>query len=138
MKTRMTQFFAASLTALMLGVLAAPAQAGCDACGVVRDVRTEKHKGEASGVGAVAGGVAGGLLGNMIGGGNGRTIATVAGVAGGAYAGHQVEKNVNSKVVHVVEVEMNNGKRRYFNFGNEPGFREGDKVEVVNGSLRRR
>ena len=33
---------------------------------------------------AVAGGVVGGLLGHQVGGGKGKTLATVAGVAGGA------------------------------------------------------
>lgn len=40
-------------------------------------------------VGAVVGGLAGGVVGSNIGAGRGRDLATVAGVAGGAYAGHQ-------------------------------------------------
>jgi uncharacterized protein YcfJ len=49
--------------------------------------------------GTVIGGVAGGLLGSTIGGGTGRTVATVAGAAGGAYAGNQVQKNMQQKNV---------------------------------------
>jgi uncharacterized protein YcfJ len=49
--------------------------------------------------GTVVGGVAGGLLGNQIGGGKGKTLATVAGAAGGAYAGNQVQKNMQEKDV---------------------------------------
>src|SRR5271170_4464678 len=49
--------------------------------------------------GTVIGGVAGGLLGSTIGGGAGRTLATVAGAAGGAYAGNQVQKNMQQKNV---------------------------------------
>ena len=49
--------------------------------------------------GTVIGGVAGGLLGSTIGGGTGRTVATVAGAAGGAYAGNQVQKNMQQKDV---------------------------------------
>ena len=37
--------------------------------------------------GTVIGGVAGGLLGSTVGGGTGRTVATIAGAAGGAYVG---------------------------------------------------
>jgi len=45
--------------------------------------------------GTVIGGVAGGLLGSTIGGGTGKKVATVAGAAGGAYAGNQVQKNMH-------------------------------------------
>ena len=47
--------------------------------------------------GTVIGGVAGGLLGNSIGGGTGRTVATIAGAAGGAYAGNQVQRYMQKK-----------------------------------------
>lgn len=43
--------------------------------------------------GAVVGGLVGGLLGHQIGGGRGRTLATVAGAAGGAFAGHEIQRN---------------------------------------------
>lgn len=49
--------------------------------------------------GTVIGGVAGGVLGHTIGGGKGKTVATVAGAAGGAYAGNQVQKNMQQKDV---------------------------------------
>jgi uncharacterized protein YcfJ len=49
--------------------------------------------------GSVVGGVAGGLLGSTIGGGKGKTLATVAGVAAGGYAGNQVQKNMQEKDV---------------------------------------
>jgi uncharacterized protein YcfJ len=47
--------------------------------------------------GTVVGGVAGGLLGSAIGSGTGRTVATIAGAAGGAYVGNQVQKNQQQK-----------------------------------------
>jgi uncharacterized protein YcfJ len=37
--------------------------------------------------------VIGGLLGHQVGGGNGCTLATVAGVVGGGYLGNTVAKN---------------------------------------------
>jgi uncharacterized protein YcfJ len=49
--------------------------------------------------GTVLGGVAGGFLGSTIGAGAGRTVATVAGAAGGAFAGNQVQKNMQEKNV---------------------------------------
>jgi uncharacterized protein YcfJ len=49
--------------------------------------------------GTVLGGVAGGVLGHQIGGGKGKTLATVAGAAGGAYAGNQVQKTMQEKDV---------------------------------------
>jgi uncharacterized protein YcfJ len=49
--------------------------------------------------GTLIGGVAGGVLGHQIGGGTGRTVATIAGAAGGAYAGNQVQKNMQRKDV---------------------------------------
>ena len=47
--------------------------------------------------GTVIGGVAGGLLGSTIGSGSGRTVATIAGAAGGAYVGNQVQKSQQQK-----------------------------------------
>lgn len=46
--------------------------------------------------GTVIGAVAGGLLGKQIGGGNGKKIATVAGVAAGGYAGNKVQENMQA------------------------------------------
>ena len=41
----------------------------------------------------------GGLLGSTIGGGTGKTVATVAGAAVGAFAGNQAQKNMQQKDV---------------------------------------
>jgi uncharacterized protein YcfJ len=45
-------------------------------------------------VGTVLGAVAGGLLGHAVGGGHGKTLMTVAGAAGGGYAGNKVQENM--------------------------------------------
>jgi uncharacterized protein YcfJ len=69
---------------------------------VCEDVQVQKQapvKDENRIAGKVIGGVAGGLLGSTIGGGTGKTVATIAGAAGGAYAGNQVQKNMQSKDV---------------------------------------
>jgi uncharacterized protein YcfJ len=48
-------------------------------------------------IGTVAGAIIGGVLGHQIGGGTGRDIATVAGAAGGGYAGNRIQKNLQDK-----------------------------------------
>jgi len=107
----------------------------CNHCGVVSEVRAIKQKGEGSGLGAVAGGVVGGLLGNQVGGGSGQKIATVAGAAGGAYAGHQIEKNMKSTTRYDVIVTMDDGSVRSFSYDAQPALQVGTKVKVVNGAL---
>ncbi len=107
----------------------------CTTCGVISSVNAVAQKGEGSGLGAVAGGVVGGLLGNQVGGGTGKKIATVAGVAGGAYAGHQIEKNVKSSTSYDVKVRMEDGTTRTFTYESQPNFQVGSKVRVVNGAL---
>jgi len=47
--------------------------------------------------GSVIGGVAGGLLGNQFGRGTGNTLSTIAGAAGGAYAGNKVQQNLQER-----------------------------------------
>jgi uncharacterized protein YcfJ len=47
-------------------------------------------------VGTAIGAVVGGLLGNQVGGGNGKKLATVAGAAGGGYAGNKVQENMQN------------------------------------------
>jgi uncharacterized protein YcfJ len=43
-------------------------------------------------IGIGLGAVVGGLIGNQVGGGNGRTLATIAGAVGGGYVGNEVAK----------------------------------------------
>lgn len=43
-------------------------------------------------IGIGVGAVVGGLLGNQVGGGNGKTLATIAGAVGGGYIGNEVAK----------------------------------------------
>jgi outer membrane lipoprotein SlyB len=106
----------------------------CKNCGVVESVQAVKVKGEGSGVGAVAGGVLGGVLGNQVGGGSGKTAMTVLGAAGGAYAGHQVEKNVNSTTVYSVQLRMDDGSVRTLQLSVPPSV--GAKVRVEGSTLR--
>ncbi len=109
----------------------------CVNCGVVDSVRVIEKEREASGLGAVAGGIVGALLGNQVGRGSGRKIATVAGAAGGAYAGHQVEKNVRTSQVYEINVRMDDGSLHTFTEDKDSGFRAGEKVKVENGIVVR-
>ncbi|WP_420223238.1 glycine zipper 2TM domain-containing protein [Pigmentiphaga litoralis] len=110
----------------------------CSDCGVVTSVRAVKVEGQGSGVGAVGGGVVGGLVGNQFGGGNGRTALTLLGAAGGALAGHEVEKHVRSTTSYQMTVRMDNGTTRTFRSASPYNWREGDPVRVINGRVSSR
>ncbi|MEO5701129.1 MAG: glycine zipper 2TM domain-containing protein, partial [Casimicrobiaceae bacterium] len=105
-------------------------------CGRVQSVRYVEHRGEASGVGAVAGGVVGGVLGHQLGSGRGNTAMTIAGAAGGAYAGHEIEKNRKRKASWSVAIKMDSGAVRTFTYGSKPTVREGDRVRLMEGGKR--
>jgi outer membrane lipoprotein SlyB len=91
----------------------------CRNCGVVESVTAVRRQGQAKGIGGTPvtpgmaiGGVAGGLLGNQLGHGNGRAATTVIGAAGGAYAGHAIEKNRAQYTAYVMRIRMNDGSMR--------------------------
>lgn len=107
----------------------------CADCGLVESVREVKAAADPSGLGAAAGGVVGGLLGNQVGKGSGRTIATLIGIAGGAYAGHQVEKTQRTTSRWEVGVRMENGEYRTVTLDAEPVWRTGDKVRLQGNRL---
>ena len=60
--------------------------------GVVESIEVIHGK-EPGVTGTIIGGVIGGVLGNQVGKGSGNTAATIVGAAGGAVAGHEIEKN---------------------------------------------
>jgi outer membrane lipoprotein SlyB len=113
------------------------ASAACRECGTVTEVKTVEKKGEGSGLGMVIGGVAGGVLGHQVGSGRGKDVATVAGAAGGAYVGNEVEKNKKSTTTYVVYVKMEDGSNRTFNFSGPTNYRAGDRVKVIDKKLTR-
>jgi uncharacterized protein YcfJ len=113
------------------------AMAKCDNCGTVTSTKSYKVKGQGSGVGAVTGGVLGGVLGHQIGGGRGKDVATVAGAAGGAYVGHQTERNIKARMKYQVVVKLESGESRTFTFNSPTSYRIGDKIKVDQGKLLR-
>jgi outer membrane lipoprotein SlyB len=109
----------------------APASASvavCAECGRVIAVSVTEKEGEGSALGLLGGGAAGALLGHQVGSGTGRTLATVAGALGGAYAGKKIEEKVKTHKVWIVSVQYDEGGRANFEFDRDPGLRVGDAV----------
>ena len=131
--------FAASAQAAGTGVVA---QADCRNCGTVESVtqvqRTAKAKGIAGTAvtpGMAIGGVVGGLVGNQIGSGGGRAATTVLGAAGGAYAGHAIERSRNRYTAYVMRIRMADGSTRTIE--QRAPMSRGEQV-VVEGHTARR
>lgn len=114
----------------------APAAAKCSSCGVIESVREVSSGGEGSGLGAAGGAVVGGLLGHQVGGGSGKQIATVVGAVGGAVAGNEVEKRVKSTRSYDITVRLDDGSTRVISEANQPSWRNGDHVKIIDGIIR--
>jgi outer membrane lipoprotein SlyB len=83
----------------------------CVNCGLIETISSKEKKGDATGIGLVVG------------------------AAGGAYTGHEIEKNVNKKLSYQVKVRLDDGTYRVVSLGSKPAFEVGEKVRVVNGTL---
>ncbi|HEY9027901.1 MAG TPA: glycine zipper 2TM domain-containing protein [Burkholderiaceae bacterium] len=106
--------------------------------GEVRSIEPIEERPQGSGAGAVIGGVLGGVVGNQFGHGNGRTAMTVLGAAGGAVAGHNVERSINKRIVgYRVSVRLDNGQVRTFQEPRLDGLRVGDRVRIEGKHLHR-
>ena len=114
-----------------------PTRHVCSNCGAIESINAVEEAGQGSGLGAITGGVVGGLVGNQIGQGNGKTVATIAGVAGGAYAGNQIEKNVKKTSHYNIEVRMEDGSFRTITQKSAVGLSYGDKVKIIDGEIVR-
>jgi uncharacterized protein YcfJ len=88
-----------------------------------------------TGIGAIGGAVVGGLAGTQIGNGRGRTAATILGAIGGGLAGNQIEHVVHKTTTYQVQVRMNDGNVRTFNYDAAPGVAIGQKVHVSGETL---
>lgn len=111
--------------------------------GVVQSVeRVQPGKGgiggSGIGLGTLAGAVIGGVVGNQIGAGRGNTVATVAGVAGGAYVGHEIDgRQAAAAEAYRITVRMENGENQVLTQSANTGFRVGDRVRLDDGKLER-
>lgn len=131
----MKQLFAMLLLCLM-AIAPMAVLADCPDCGRVTDI--DAFTGHRSGTGgAVAGAVVGGLIGNQIGGGDGKKLATVAGVAGGAVVGKRIAEN-SAKTKYRVTVRMDDGRTKRVTQSSVKNIRVGSYVRVRNGTAVRR
>ena len=112
--------------------------------GVVQSIDLVQQSGTGTqsgiGIGTLAGAVVGGILGNQVGGGNGNTAATVLGAAGGAYAGHEIERNkqaLQGSNAFRFTIRMNDGLYKTVTQTANTDIRVGDRVQIDNGMLRR-
>ena len=113
----------------------APAAAACKECGTVTGIREINKPGQASGLGAVAGGVLGAVVGRQVGGSGHRTAGTVVGAAGGAVAGHMIEKKAREGKVFEIGVRFDDGTTRTYTQDSHPSWSAGSRVRLVNGAL---
>lgn len=115
--------------------------AACHNCGVVQSVVAVQRQGQPKGIagtqvtpGMAIGGVVGGLLGNQVGHGGGRAATTVLGAAGGAYAGHAIEKNTAKYTAYQMRIRMNDGTIRTVEQRNS--IPTGSHVVLDRGTVR--
>lgn len=115
---------------------AAPARPVADPyAGEVVAINTVEAPEPTTGLGALGGAVAGGLVGNQIGGGRGKILTTIAGVVGGGLAGNGIEHAVRKQTSYQVQVRMQDGSYRNFNYPTQPDVQIGERVRVSGDSL---
>lgn len=120
---------------VVLAQAPAPARPVCRDCGTIESVREIEEKGKGSWMGPVAGGVGGAILGKQMGKGDGNTIMTILGAAGGAYAGHEVEKRVRTTKRWDVSVRLDDGSLQSMTYNTAPAWRAGERVRLANGTI---
>jgi outer membrane lipoprotein SlyB len=82
--------------------------------------------------------VVGGVVGHQFGGGHGKDALTIAGAVGGALAGNEVEKQARARILYHVDVKLDDGTARTFDYAQPPGVSVGLRVEVQGNQLRAR
>ena len=107
--------------------------------GTIDSIQVVRAEAGTSGGGAVVGGLLGALVGNQVGSGTGRTVATIAGAAGGAYAGNKVEENRNAGGVdkYQINIRMDNGEYRSVTQDSAADLHAGNRVRIVDGRAYR-
>lgn len=106
--------------------------------GVVQSIELVQQGTSGIGAGTVVGGIVGGILGHQVGSGQGNTAATVLGAAGGAYAGHELEKrNQPQANAYKFNIRMQDGSYQSVTQTTIDDIRVGDRVRIDNGMARR-
>ncbi|CAH2925398.1 MAG: 17 kDa surface antigen [uncultured Paraburkholderia sp.] len=103
--------------------------------GEVVAINTVQSPEPTTGLGALGGAVAGGLVGNQIGGGRGRILTTIAGAVGGGLAGNGIEHAVRKQTTYQVQVRMQDGGYRNFDYQTQPPVQIGERVHVSGDTL---
>lgn len=106
------------------------------AYGVIDNIEVIRGNNDGIGAGTVIGGVVGGILGHQVGGGSGKDVATIAGVAGGAVVGHQMEKNNRQQEAYRIRVHLNQGGYQTVT-QSVSDLRIGDRVRIDNNQVTR-
>ena len=107
----------------------------CSSCGVVRSVTPVTQQGTSTGTGAVIGAVVGGVAGNQVGGGNGKKVATAAGVIGGALLGNNIEQNRNASTWYNIVVQMDDGGQQTITVQDPQNISPGAAVNVYGDNI---
>jgi outer membrane lipoprotein SlyB len=131
----MKKFLFACLLTLTAAAMPMLAMADCFDCGRIKSIEAYTGHRNSTG-GAIAGAVVGGLLGNQVGRGDGKTVATVAGAAGGAYAGKKIAEN-SEKTRYRVVVRMEDGRLERVDQPSIKGLKVGTSVRIKNGKAVR-
>lgn len=104
--------------------------------GTVTAVTPIRSTEKPSGAGAVIGGVLGAAVGNQIGDGSGRKIATVVGAVGGAKAGHEIEKDRNTRITgYRIDIRFDDGRETSVTRTEAGAFATGQRVKMSNGEV---
>lgn len=104
--------------------------------GVIDNIEVIRENNDGIGAGTVIGGVVGGILGHQVGGGSGKDIATIAGVAGGAVVGHQVEKQNRQQEAYRIRVHLERGGYQTVT-QSVSDLRIGDRVRIEDNHVSR-
>jgi len=102
--------------------------------GTVESIHEVVEQKDPTGAGLIVGGLVGGGLGSLVGGGTGRTVATVVGALGGAYAGNRIEKS-QSQVVYQIGVKYDDGSWATIRQAAPTGLRIGDRVRITDSGV---
>jgi outer membrane lipoprotein SlyB len=106
--------------------------------GTVEQIEVIGRKDPNNIAGTIIGGIIGGLIGHQIGGGTGNTVATIAGAAGGAYAGNQIQQRKRADhETFRVNVRMDNGTYQTVTTDQITDLRTGDRVRVDGNNISR-
>ena len=102
--------------------------------GTVESVQQVVAENDNSALGAIGGALVGGGIGSLFGGGTGRTVATVVGAVGGAYAGNQIAQR-NPTMVWQIAIRYDDGSFATIRQEATPIVRPGDRVRVNPNGL---